>query len=58
MLDEYFTAFDDIMAQHRLEKLKTIGDAYMALPACRRPIADIRRMRALRRWTCRRLWHA
>ena len=28
-LDRYFSAFDDIAAAHRLEKLKTIGDAYM-----------------------------
>jgi adenylate cyclase len=31
LLDEYFSAFDDIMACHRLEKIKTIGDAYMAV---------------------------
>jgi adenylate cyclase len=31
LLDEYFKAFDDIMARHRLEKIKTIGDAYMAV---------------------------
>ena len=31
LLDEYFRAFDDIMARHRLEKIKTIGDAYMAV---------------------------
>jgi adenylate cyclase len=30
-LDQYFTRFDDIMASHRLEKLKTIGDAYLAV---------------------------
>jgi adenylate cyclase len=30
-LDQYFTRFDDIMANHRLEKLKTIGDAYLAV---------------------------
>ena len=30
-LDEYFSAFDDIMARHGLEKIKTIGDAYMAV---------------------------
>ena len=28
-LDEYFSAFDDIVTRHGLEKLKTIGDAYM-----------------------------
>jgi adenylate cyclase len=31
LLDEYFSAFDDIMARHGLEKIKTIGDAYMAV---------------------------
>jgi adenylate cyclase len=31
LLDTYFTAFDDIVARCRLEKLKTIGDAYMAV---------------------------
>ena len=30
LLDEYFNAFDDIMARRGLEKIKTIGDAYMA----------------------------
>lgn len=28
-LNLYFTAFDEIIARHGLEKLKTIGDAYM-----------------------------
>ncbi len=28
-LNEYFTAFDDIIGRYGLEKLKTIGDAYM-----------------------------
>ena len=31
LLDQYFTAFDDIVARWGLEKLKTIGDAYMAV---------------------------
>jgi adenylate cyclase len=31
LLDEYFSAFDDIMGRHGLEKIKTIGDAYMAV---------------------------
>jgi adenylate cyclase len=30
-LDQHFTRFDDIMAKHRLEKLKPIGDAYLAV---------------------------
>ncbi len=29
-LDYFFSAFDEIVARHGLEKLKTIGDAYMA----------------------------
>jgi class 3 adenylate cyclase len=29
LLDQYFTEFDEIIARHDLEKLKTIGDAYM-----------------------------
>lgn len=28
-LNEYFMAFDEIMGKHNLEKIKTIGDAYM-----------------------------
>ena len=35
LLDQYFTSFDEIVARHGLEKLKTIGDAYMAAGACR-----------------------
>ncbi|MGY4280904.1 adenylate cyclase [Bradyrhizobium sp. LM2.7] len=31
LLDEYFTALDEIGARHGLEKVKTIGDAYMAV---------------------------
>ena len=31
LLDQYFTAFDEIVARFELEKLKTIGDAYMAV---------------------------
>ena len=31
LLDQYFTAIDEIVARHGLEKLKTIGDAYMAV---------------------------
>lgn len=30
-LEKYFTAFDEIISRYRLEKIKTIGDAYMAL---------------------------
>jgi class 3 adenylate cyclase len=31
MLDDYFTAFDRIVARYGLEKMKTIGDSYMCL---------------------------
>ena len=30
-LDFYFSQFDEIMAKYHLEKIKTIGDAYMAI---------------------------
>lgn len=30
-LEKYFTRFDEIIAKYNLEKIKTIGDAYMAL---------------------------
>ena len=30
-LDQYFTLFDDITGRHGIEKLKTIGDAYMCV---------------------------
>lgn len=30
LLDQYFRAFDEIIEKHGLEKIKTIGDAYMA----------------------------
>jgi adenylate cyclase len=31
LLDQYFSTFDDIVARRGLEKLKTVGDAYMAV---------------------------
>ena len=31
LLDQYFTAFDEIVSRNGLEKLKTVGDAYMAV---------------------------
>ena len=37
-LNECFTAFDAIVERNGLEKIKTIGDAYMAV--CGLPIAD------------------
>jgi adenylate cyclase len=39
-LNIYFTAFDHIMARHGLEKIKTIGDAYLAVSGL--PVADKR----------------
>jgi class 3 adenylate cyclase len=30
-LDQFFSAFDGIVERHRMEKLKTIGDAYMCV---------------------------
>jgi adenylate cyclase len=30
-LDQFFSAFDEIAGRHRMEKLKTIGDAYMCV---------------------------
>lgn len=30
MLDSYFVMFDEIIARHNIEKIKTMGDAYMA----------------------------
>lgn len=30
-LDQHFANFDDIVARHRMEKIKTIGDAYLAV---------------------------
>jgi len=38
LLDQYFSAFDEIVTRHGLEKLKTIGDAYMAVAGV--PIAN------------------
>jgi adenylate cyclase len=31
LLDDLFSAFDDLAARHGVEKIKTIGDAYMAV---------------------------
>jgi class 3 adenylate cyclase len=35
MLDHYYSAFDRILAQHGVEKVKTIGDAYMCVAGMR-----------------------
>jgi adenylate cyclase len=39
-LDELFRTFDEIADRHRLEKIKTIGDAYMAVAGAPVPTAD------------------
>ena len=39
-LDELFRTFDLIADRHRLEKIKTIGDAYMAVAGAPVPIED------------------
>jgi len=39
-LDEIFRSFDNLVAQHGLEKIKTIGDAYMAVAGLPVPTAD------------------
>jgi class 3 adenylate cyclase len=31
LLDQYFSIFDEVVARHGLEKIKTVGDAYMAV---------------------------
>ncbi len=39
-LDEVFSAFDDIAARHGLEKIKTIGDAYLVVGGVPTPRED------------------
>lgn len=40
LLDEVFTTFDDLATRHGLEKIKTIGDAYMAVAGLPVPRTD------------------
>jgi adenylate cyclase len=40
MLDECFRAFDEITARHGVEKIKTIGDAYMCASGLPTPCPD------------------
>ncbi|HEU4947944.1 MAG TPA: adenylate/guanylate cyclase domain-containing protein [Kribbella sp.] len=40
LLDDVFTAFDRLADEHRLEKIKTIGDAYMVAGGVPTPRAD------------------
>lgn len=39
-LNDLFSAFDDLSEQHGLEKIKTVGDAYMAVAGLPTPRAD------------------
>ena len=39
-LDTYFSAFDAIMTTHGMEKIKTIGDSYMAVAGVPQPHAE------------------
>ncbi len=40
LLDGLFTIFDDLCGRHGVEKIKTIGDAYMAVAGVPRPDPD------------------
>ena len=40
MIDEYFSAFDKIISTYGLEKVKTIGDSYMAAGGIPEPTAE------------------
>ncbi|MDF2751881.1 MAG: Guanylate cyclase [Gaiellaceae bacterium] len=40
MLDEIFSAFDELIARHGLEKIKTIGDGYLVAAGIPTPRAD------------------
>jgi class 3 adenylate cyclase len=40
LLDRVFSSFDRLAARHGLEKIKTIGDAYMAVAGAPEPIDD------------------
>jgi adenylate cyclase len=40
LLNRVFTRFDELAARHRVEKIKTIGDAYMVVAGLPEPRAD------------------
>jgi class 3 adenylate cyclase len=40
LLDEIFSAFDELVAHHGLEKIKTIGDGYLVAAGIPTPRAD------------------
>ena len=47
MLDELFSRFDGLVERHGMEKIKTIGDCYMAAAGVPDPCADHARRAAL-----------
>ncbi|MBL8516010.1 MAG: hypothetical protein JNM76_03480 [Betaproteobacteria bacterium] len=58
-LDEIFSAFDDIVTRHGLEKIKTIGDAYMAAAGLPDAVPDhaaraVRAAREMQSWMAAR----
>ena len=52
LLDRLFSAFDRLAEAHGLEKIKTIGDAYMVVGGVRRSVPITRRESWRWRWTC------
>ena len=40
ILNELFSRFDEIVAQYQLEKIKTVGDAYLAVRGLQTPVAE------------------
>jgi len=47
MLDQLFSRFDELVERHELEKVKTVGDCYMAAAGVPNPRPDHARMAAL-----------
>ena len=56
VLDELFSAFDQLTRCHGLEKIKTIGDAYMVAGGLPEPMADHARAAADLALACRWRW--
>jgi hypothetical protein len=54
VLNEVFTAFDSLAERHGVEKIKTIGDAYMVAAACPSRARTMRRPWPTWRWRCGR----
>jgi class 3 adenylate cyclase len=55
MLNTLFSTFDDLTETHGLEKIKTIGDAYMVaagLPEHRKDHAQAIAAMAIEDWQC------